>query len=286
MAKGNAGGKPKKGDKSRTQGKAPSGPIAGKYRIDTGECELMEDRFNSNGWVLMINGVPSSHIDLDNPQQLDFEYMHWISGLIESHFDPEDGIRALHLGGGACTLARYVASAFPKSRQVVVEIDGKLASLVREWFDLPRAPLLRIRVGEAREVTTSLTETSRDLIIRDVFSGSRTPAPLTTVEFTQQVRRVLSPGGLYLANCGDTPDRELLKTEAATIASLFTYVAFVADATMLKGRRYGNVIIAGSDKPLGSHQLTRKLRTIGLPAQFWDDARVRTFAASAQPNVD
>lgn len=286
MAKGNAGGKPEKGKKARTQGNTGSSPVAGKYPIDTGDCELVEDRFNPNGWVLMINGVPSSHIDLNNPQQLDFEYMHWIANLIESRFDSEVGIRALHLGGGACTLARYVASAFPQSRQVVVEIDSKLASLVREWFDLPRAPLLRIRVGEAREVTTSLTANSRDLIIRDVFAGSRTPVALTTVEFTQQVHRVLSPGGMYLANCGDTPDRELLKTEAATIASLFTYVAFVADATMLKGRRYGNVIIAGSDKPLGSPQLTRKLLTIGLPAQFWDDTRVRTFAASAQPNLD
>lgn len=286
MAKGNSSERPEKGKKSRTLGHAQFGPVAGNYQIDTGECELVEDRYNSNGWVLMINGVPSSHIDLNNPQQLDFEYMHWISGLIESHFDPGDGIRALHLGGGACTLARYVASAFPQSRQVVVEIDSKLASIVREWFDLPRAPFLRIRVGEAREVTTSLTLNSRDLIIRDVFAGSRTPAPLTTVEFTQQVHRVLSPGGLYLANCGDTPDRELLKTEAATVASLFKQVAFVADATMLKGRRYGNVIIAGSDKPLGSQQLTRKLRTIGIPAQFWDDARVRTFAASARPNFD
>ena len=286
MAKSNAGGKPPKGQNSRTQGNTSSGPIAGIYPIDTGECELVEDRFNANGWVIMINGVHSSHIDLNNPQQLDFEYMHWISGLIESHFDANDRIRALHLGGGACSLARYTASAFPQSRQVVVEIDSKLASLVRGWFDLPRAPLLRIRVGEAREVTTSLTENSRDLIIRDVFSGSRTPAPLTTVEFTQQVRRVLSPGGLYLANCGDTPDRKLLKTEAATIASLFKHVAFVADATMLKGRRYGNVVIVGSDNDLDSPQLTRKLLTAGLPAQFWGDTRVRTFASSARPTFD
>ena len=57
----------------------------------------------------------------------------------------------------------------------VVEIDAKLAELVRGWFDIPRAPLVRIRVGEARAVTESLSEDSRDLVIRDVFSGSTTP---------------------------------------------------------------------------------------------------------------
>ena len=38
-----------------------------------------------------------------------------------------------------------------------MELDGKLADYVRGWFDLPKAPLLRLRVGEAREVTESLT---------------------------------------------------------------------------------------------------------------------------------
>ncbi len=264
----------------------PSSPVAGRYRIDTGYCELVEDKFGAAGWVVMVNGVPSSHIDPDHPERLDFEYMHWMACLIDGRFDAVDKLRALHLGGGACSLARYVASAFPASRQVVVEIDAALATLVREWFDLPRAPRLRIRVGEAREVTTSLSAASRDLIVRDVFAGATTPASLTTSEFTAEVRRVIAEDGLYLVNCGDSPDRDLLKREAATIGAAFDHIAFVADSTMLKGRRRGNVVIAASDRPLGSSRLTRTLRTSGLPAEFWDNERVRTFAASAHPLAD
>ncbi len=85
-------------------------------------------------------------------------------------------LRGLHLGGGACSLARYFHAAYPDARQVVVELDGKLAEYVRGWFDLPKAPLLRLRVGEAREVTETLTPDTRDFIIRDVFAGSLTPA--------------------------------------------------------------------------------------------------------------
>ncbi|CEA07055.1 Spermidine synthase [Arthrobacter saudimassiliensis] len=259
-----------------------SGPVAGTYEIDTGTCELVPDRFNTNGWVLMINGVHSSHIDLSAPKLLEFEYMRWIAALVESEWPPETRLRALHLGGGACSLARAFAATYPKARQVVVELDGRLAELVRGWFDLPRAPLLRLRVGEAREVTESLTDNTRDVIIRDVFAGDRTPVPLTTAEFTAQASRVLDVGGVYVVNCGDGPQLRTARREAATIGAAFRYTAAIADPAMLKGRRRGNIILAGSDRPFAlSPGLPRTLLGGGVPAQLWDDAQVRRFAAGA-----
>lgn len=223
--------------------------MAGRYEIDTGTCELLPDQFSSTGWLLKINGVHSSHIDLADPRELDFEYMRWIAALVESRFPADFRLRALHLGGGACSMARYFADVYPGARQVVVELDGKLAELVRGWFDLPRAPLMRLRVGEAREVTESLSEDSRDLIIRDVFAGDKTPVPLTSAEFLAHAKRVLAADGLYVVNCGDAPDLKTARREAATIAESFRHTAIIADPAMLKGRRYGNIIIAGSDVP-------------------------------------
>ncbi|MBG6183464.1 spermidine synthase [Arthrobacter sp. CAN_A214] len=258
-------------------------PVYGEFPIDTGTCELEPDPYNSNGWVLRINGVPSSHIDLTDPLRLDFEYMRWTASLVDARWEAQAKLRVLHLGGGACTLARYFATAHPHARQVVVELDGRLAELVREWFDLPRAPLVRIRVGEAREVTQSLSASSRDLVIRDVFAGSLTPQALTTVEFTREAKDVLAPDGVYLVNCGDRPDLKMARREAATIGSLFQHLVIIADPAMLKGRRHGNVIIAGSDAPLGdSPSLARELLGGGVPAHLWQDAQVRKFAAGAQ----
>lgn len=268
----------------RTSGPRPE---IGEFPIDTGVCELEPDPYNSNGWVLRINGVPSSHIDLADPLQLDFEYMRWIASLVDSRWGSAERLRALHLGGGACSLARRFAASHPQARQVVVELDGRLAELVREWFDLPRAPLVRIRVGEARAVTETLSEDSRDLIIRDVFAGSITPAPLLTREFTRAAKRVLAADGVYLVNCGDGPSLALAKQEAATIGSEFAHTVIIADPAMLKGRRYGNVIIAGSDAPLGDDPaLARELLGGGVPAQLWQDTRVRAFAAGAQLLAD
>src|SRR5688500_7653916 len=203
---GGAGGR---GVMELPKGGRPEGPVEGVYYIDTGDCELIADQDNSTGWLLKINGVMSSHIDLADPLFLDFEYMRWMAALIESRWPPsgtsetKPKLRGLHLGGGACSLARYFHAVYPDARQVVVELDGKLAEYVRGWFDLPKAPLLRLRVGEAREVTETLTAETRDFIIRDVFAGALTPRSLTTSEFNGHGKRVLAPGGVYAVKSGD-----------------------------------------------------------------------------------
>ena len=68
------------------KGSRPAGPVAGVYYIDTGDCELIPDQDNSTGWLLRINGVMSSHIDLADPLFLDFEYMRWMAALVESRW--------------------------------------------------------------------------------------------------------------------------------------------------------------------------------------------------------
>ncbi|BCW43169.1 spermidine synthase [Arthrobacter sp. StoSoilB5] len=271
------------------RGTRPDGPAAGVYYIDTGDCELIPDPDNNNGWLLKINGVLSSHIDLTDPLFLDFEYMRWIAALVESRWPREarPKLRALHLGGGACSMARYFNAAYPDARQVVVELDGKLADYVRGWFELPKAPLLRIRVGEARAVTESLTPGTRDLIIRDVFAGAFTPRALTTREFNAHADAVLAPDGLYVVNSGDAPDLKNARADAATIADTFEHTMIIADPAMLKGRRYGNMIMAGSHVPFGDDPtLARKLLGGAVPAHIWNDAQVRAFAAGTPVRHD
>ena len=289
---GGRGSRPTAGVVEVPRGTRPDGPVEGVYYIDTGDCELIADQDNSTGWLLKINGVMSSHIDLADPLFLDFEYMRWMAALIESRWPPSGAspgpkLRGLHLGGGACSLARYFHAAYPDARQVVVELDGKLAEYVRGWFDLPKAPLLRLRVGEARDVTETLTADTRDFIIRDVFAGAVTPRPLTTAEFTQHVRRVLAPGGVYVVNSGDAPDLKNAREDAATIAASFKHTVIIADPAMLKGRRYGNMVMAGSDTPFGDDpKLHRRLLGGAVPAHLWDDAQVRAFAAGAPVRHD
>ncbi len=271
------------------------GPVAGIYEGDYGPIELEQDPYSAGGWLVSVNGVPSSHIVLGEPRELVFEYMRWIAVAVETHvrdhLDPAT-LRLTHLGGGACTLARYFADVYPASRNTVVELDGSLAVLARRWFDIPRSPRVKIRVDDARVVADAFTPASRDIIVRDAFAGAVTPEPLTTVEFFDHCRRGLSPGGIYVANCGDHHDLRGAKAELAGMAEVWEHVAVIADPPMLKGRRYGNIVLIGSDVELpadGSPAMaaaSRELLGGGVPAQYRDERWTRRFFSGAAARRD
>ncbi|WP_396124929.1 spermidine synthase [Corynebacterium sp. ES2715-CONJ3] len=262
--------------------------LAGVYPTSSGSVEVRADSFSPGDWEVLVNGVPSSHISQD-PLRLEYEYMRWIVAAIEpwveNCLDPQK-LRVTHLGGGACSLARYMVARYPASRNTVVEIDGDLARMVREWFDLPRSPQLKIRVGDARTVTDSFVDRSRDIIIRDVFAGDQTPSSLRTIEFFHQVAASLDSSGLYCANCGDHSDLSLAKSELKTMGEIFPYRAAIADPAMLKGRRYGNMILLASSSPLPlrdqAPHMTKMLLRGAVPAQYKDEEWVKQFCASGK----
>jgi len=87
--------------------------------------------------TVLLNGVPSSHLDLVDPTRLDFEYMQQMAAVIDRFGEPGAPLRVIHLGAAGCTMARYVQAVRPGSHQLAIELDARLAELARTWFDLP-----------------------------------------------------------------------------------------------------------------------------------------------------
>ena len=215
--------------------------------------------------------------------------MRWIAAAVENL---ASGKRLLHLGGGGCSLPRYFADLWPDSHNTVVELDAKLAELIRDLAAIPSAPRVKIRAGEARAVTEGFPPNRFDVIIRDVFAGAETPEPLTTLEFFQHAHATLCPGGLYVANCGDHSDLQGAKAELAGMTEVFEHVAVIADPPMLKGRRYGNIILIGSDTELptdgspAAATISKPLLSGAVPAHYRDEAWTRHFFSGASPRRD
>ncbi|OJV79703.1 MAG: spermidine synthase [Cellulomonas sp. 73-92] len=274
---------------SRSASHRPPTPVpwpAGPVPIATGTAEVQRERDDPDGVTLLVNGVPSSHLDLVDPTRLEFEYMQQMAAVAARL--PAGPLAAVHLGAAGCALARALDAARPGSRQLAVDVDPVLAELVRRWFDLPRSPALRIRVGDAREALATLPDGGADLVVRDAFAGDGTPPHLATREFTAEVARVLRRGGVYLANCADRPPLALARSEGATIASVFLHCALVAEPAVLRGRRYGNVVVAGTDDPdlLGGAALARALRTLPVPARILVDEELAEFVGRAPVRYD
>ncbi|WP_449385357.1 spermidine synthase [Cellulomonas soli] len=257
----------------------PAGPVA----IPTGSVELVTDPDDPDGVTLLVNGVPSSYLDLADPRRLVFEYMQQMQAVIDGLGEGTDPLAVVHLGAAGCALARAIDATRPGSRQVAVELDTALPELVRGWFDLPRSPGLRIRAGDARAELSRMPTASADVVVRDVFAGDRTPSHVTTVQFAAEVARVLRPGGVYLANCADRPPLALARAEAATVSTQFADVAVVAEPGLLRGRGYGNVVLAATDDPglLSAPRLARAVRSLPAPARLLHGAELAAFRGAA-----
>lgn len=260
----------------------PPGPTP----VGGGTAELLGDADRDGSWVLVLEGTPQSHVDLDDPTHLEFEYVRRMGHVLDLAAPPGEPLDVVHLGGGGLTLPRYVAVTRPGSRQRVVELDERLTELVREHLPLPRGARVRVRAADARAGLSALPPASADVVLTDVFAGARTPAHLTTVEFQREVRRVLRPGGVCAANVADGPPLAFARAQVATLKAVFADVALVAEPGTLRGRRFGNLVAVASDVPLPVAALTRRCAGDPMPARVVEGGDLDRFAGKARPVTD
>ncbi|MEU1200552.1 MULTISPECIES: spermidine synthase [Streptomyces] len=254
--------------------------------VDGGLAELLPDRDRARAWTLLIDGAPQSHVDLDDPTYLSFEYQRRLGHVIDLVAPPGKPVHAVHLGGGALTLARYTAATRPRSTQQVVERDAALVQLVRRELPLDPNARVRVRSADARAGLAKVPDGWADLVIADVFSGARTPAHLTSVEFVTEVRRVVKPDGFYAANLADGPPLAHLRGQIATVGVVFPELALVADPTVLRGKRFGNAVLVAAARPLPVAELTRLAACDPHPARVEHGRQLTGFTGGAAPVTD
>ncbi len=307
-----------------------SGPAV-RADIDSGVAELVADVDRPRAWTLRVDGIPQSHVDLDDPLYLEFEYMRRFGHLADLAAPAGQPLRVLHLGGGGLTLARYVAAARPGSSQLAVDADGALVSLVRRLLPLDqparrpsagqggagqaggrsgagrsgagrsgtgrsdaaragteraRAGRVRIRVGDARAILAEVPAGSFDLVIADLFTGSRTPAHVTTVEFATDAAAALTPSGIFAANMGDGAPLRHARARVATVRAVFRHACLIADPAVLRGRRFGNLVLAASHQELPVAALARRTAGDPFPGRLIDGEELDRFASGARPVTD
>lgn len=220
-------------------------------------AEVEEDRWVPGAIQLLVDGTPQSHVNLRDPSEVFFEYVRRIAHAIDLFRAPGQPISALHLGGGAFTLPRYIEATRPGSRQQVVELESALVELVREAAPLPKRASIRVRHGDAREVLGKLPQGMHgaiDLVVVDIFAGSRTPAHVSSIEFYEQIAPLLAPDGLVVVNTTDGTGQAFTRSQVATLAAVFGTVAAVGEPQTLKGRRFGNVVLLASNSDV-DHEL-------------------------------
>lgn len=175
--------------------------------------------------------MEASYVDLADATHLEFDYMRWLRIVLRA----ARARRVLHIGGGACALARALAAEDPGGRQEVCELDGDVLALARAHLGLRRAPGLRVRHTDGRAFIAGQPERSWDAIVIDAFLGARVPERLIASDALADSARVAP---LTLVNVVDNRAGREIRRVLAAMASAYPRVWTL-------GRRPGNTILAG-----------------------------------------
>ncbi|MFB7287707.1 spermidine synthase [Actinacidiphila glaucinigra] len=255
--------------------------------VDFGAARLLPDVDRPAGWLLTVDGAPQSYVDLGDPTHLEFEYVRRLAHVLDEAAPEGAPLDVVHLGGGALTLPRYTAATRPGSRQRVVEADRALAALVATRLPLGRGgDGVAITTDDARAWLEGAPDASADAVVADVFGGSRVPAHLTSYEFVTEAARVLRPGGVYLANLADSAPFDFLRPQIAGLRELFGEVCLIAEPGVLRGRRFGNAVLAASRAPLPVDRIARRTASDVFPARVVDGDALEVFGRGARPVYD
>ncbi|MFI1202456.1 spermidine synthase [Streptomyces sp. NPDC020883] len=277
---------------------AAEDPVPVTRIVDHGTAKLLPDIDRPRAWLLTVDGAPQSYVDLDDPTHLEFEYVRRLAYVLDEAAPEGQPLDVLHLGGGALTLPRYVAATRPRSSQDVIDSDRGLLDLVTEHLPLPDDSEpddcdpddcdsgITLHAQDARAALEAAPEAGVDVIVADVFTGSRVPAQLTSIEYARAAARVLRPRGCYAANLADSAPFDFLRSQLANFAEVFAHLALIAEPSVLRGRRFGNIVLLASHTELPIAALARRAAGDAFPARVEHGSALRRLIADARPVPD
>ena len=113
-------------------------------------------------------------------------------------------LTTLFLGGGAYCFQRHMQYAYPGTAVDVAEIDPAVTRANFMATGLPRNTKIQTYWGDARQFVELHQDTKKyDIVFGDAFNDFSVPWHLTTREFNEKIKKMLTPNGVYMINIID-----------------------------------------------------------------------------------
>ena len=227
-----------------------------------GDLEVHRDPQRVSGRLLRQDGMDASYIDLADAGHLEFDYLRWSRVVLRAF----GATRVLHLGGGACALARALLAEDCESRHEVVEVDARVFEIARAHMGLRRQPGLKLRVGDGRAVLEAQRLRAsvgqrRDAIVIDAFVAALVPRHLVTREALGACAEVAP---LTVVNVVDTAGLPDTRRIAAGLAEAYTLVGALAGSH----RAAGNIVLFASSAEPPHVRIERQAAADRTPARL------------------
>jgi spermidine synthase len=180
---------------------------------------------------LQLNEGWSSHSALIEPYLATNDVWDWMA-LSALFAQPDDGrtdVLIVGLAGGTVSnlMTRLLAPLLPGLSITGVEIDPQVIDVADRFLELDRSKL-RTVAADGR-VWLRGSDQRYDMILLDAYRQPSIPAHLATLEFFEEARAHLSPGGLAVLNVfARAGPSEVIDGLAATWTAVFPGAQMVA----------------------------------------------------------
>ena len=237
-------------------------------------------------YLLRLSGLDQSHVDLERPEQLVFEYMRRVADVIDAAAPAGAPLRVVHVGGAALSLPRYVAATRPRSAQVVLEPAAEVTELVRARLPLPPHSGIKVRAVDGRAGVAALRDGYADLLVLDAFADGRVPPELVTAEYFADVGRALDPAGLFVLNLTDRAPFGWTRRVLAALRTGFPELLLTVEPATLRARRIGNLVVVASRAAVPLEALRLRAASAAAPYRVLDASQVSDGFGGGTPFTD
>jgi len=154
---------------------------------------------------LVLDHLVHSYTDLKDPLYIEYEYIRIYEEFVRWQAKKRKSFKVFFIGGGGYTFPRFIEKKYPEAEIDVVEIDPEITRVVRKYLGISEKSKIRSHNEDGRWfVMNSKERGSYDFIFGDAFNDLSIPYHLTTKEFAMQLKALMKPDGLLLANVIDS----------------------------------------------------------------------------------
>lgn len=215
------------------------------------------------GWNRMVlnNRMAQTYINLENQTSLGsyYNYIPAISSIYPS------GSKALLVGLGGGTIAKSLNDL--GMDVTAVDLDKRMNQIAIKRFDLPVN--VHLVTDDGRHYIKTAKE-KYSVIIFDTFQGESMPPYLLTIEFFQEVKKILKPDGIILFNfygfLSGSKGKVAKAIYKTLLAAGFQQVSIIP--TFEEEETYRTIIFLASAQPVNFETATSKLNINGESADW------------------
>ncbi|MBN2313430.1 MAG: fused MFS/spermidine synthase [Sedimentisphaerales bacterium] len=200
-----------------------------------------------------------SAVNIHNP--LEFE-MYYYSLMFAGFAHKPDPKRILFIGLGGGTVPMAIHHYFPDVPIDNIELDPDVVEAAKKYFGFKEDNCMKVYVRDGRVQARRLLrdKAKYDVIFVDAFRGGYIPYHLTTKEFIEIMKSLLTPEGIVVSNL--RPGFESYHYHRRTFDAVFTNQYAYGSGSNVA------VIVDTRDKPLTTEELLATARKLQKDKQF------------------